>query len=110
MTVSRTPYFERRIASFTIQYRFTPPVACSIRILGDEIRRFIVVSGEVSSPTRGFSWVETLSHQTAESPGILYLDRDNSQVATDTLPDLSRSSRVPCLHSSHSSNKCTRLL
>jgi hypothetical protein len=40
--------------SFTIRYRFTPPIACSIRILTDEIMRLRAFSGGVSSPPGGF--------------------------------------------------------
>jgi hypothetical protein len=39
MTVSRIPSFKRRMLSSTIRSRFTTPIACSIRMLMDEIAR-----------------------------------------------------------------------
>ena len=53
------PSFKRRMVSFTILQRFTPPMACSIRIRIDEIRRFVSCSGGVNSPPGGFflGWI-----------------------------------------------------
>jgi hypothetical protein len=52
--VSRMPSFKRHILSFTSRYRFTPPIACSIRILMAEIARLRAFSDGVSSPPGGF--------------------------------------------------------
>ena len=59
MTVSLTLSFRRRMLSFTIRSRLTPPMACSIRILMEEIRRFVAFSGGVSSPPGGvfLGWI-----------------------------------------------------
>ena len=40
--------------SFTILSRFPPPIACSIRMLMEAIRRFIACAGGVRSPPGGF--------------------------------------------------------
>ena len=55
---SRLPSVKRRMLSFTILERFTPPMACSMRILLEEIRRLVAFSGGVSAPPRGvcFGW------------------------------------------------------
>jgi hypothetical protein len=51
--VARLPSFKRRIVSLTIRERFTPPIACSIRMRMDEMARLAAFSGGVSSPPGG---------------------------------------------------------
>jgi hypothetical protein len=53
LTVSRSRSFTRRMLSFTIRSRFTPPLACSLRMRMAESRRVVACSGGVRSSPRG---------------------------------------------------------
>ena len=110
MSVSRMRSFKRRILSFTIFWRFTTPVACSIRMRVDEIRRFVAFSGGVSSPPRGFSLGWTIVTPAGRIPGSPYLDRDNCQGVSESPRDRLGFYRVLSLHMWHSRSKSDRSL